>query len=149
MVLSTQQQREDLILHTHELLSLTDNQEVKDAGEKWLDSIGTADEGNITTEVSNAYANALNHAELQGRARELGDYILSHREHLTKNLSGCMAATDGDMTLAMAVSIMYWLWISISMSCSSIQKCIPIQVVSHQKRPLSVLSLNLRLPAGG
>ena len=84
MVLSTQQQREDLILHTHELLSLTDNPDVKAAGQKWLDSIGADDEGSITTRISHAYADALNHAELQGPARELRDYILARREHLIK-----------------------------------------------------------------
>ena len=83
MALSMEQQREDVRLKTAELLPLTEGA-LRDAIQAWLDSIGVDNEGEVTEGISRAYIKALEEAELTGKAAELRQYILAHKEHIIK-----------------------------------------------------------------
>jgi pyruvate-ferredoxin/flavodoxin oxidoreductase len=83
MSLSMTQQRDDIRLKSEQLLPLTDGA-LHDAIQAWLDSIGVANEGEVTEGISRAYIKALGEAELTGEAAELQKYILAHKEHIIK-----------------------------------------------------------------
>ena len=83
MSLSMTQQRDDIRIKSEQLLLLTDGA-LHDAIQAWLDSIGVANEGEVTEGISRAYIKALSEAELTGEAADLQKYILSHREHIIK-----------------------------------------------------------------
>ena len=77
------QQRDDIRLKSEQLLPLTDGA-LYDAIQAWLDSIGVANEGEVTEGISRAYIKALSEAELTGEAADLQNYILAHKEHIIK-----------------------------------------------------------------
>ena len=83
MSLSMTQQRDDIRIKSEQLLPLTDGA-LHDAIQAWLDSIGVANEGEVTEGISRAYIKALSEAELTGEADALQKYILAHREHIIK-----------------------------------------------------------------
>ena len=83
MSLSMTQQRDDIRLKSEQLLPLTDGA-LYDAIQAWLDSIGVANEGEVTEGISRAYIKALSEAELTGEAADLQKYILAHKEHIIK-----------------------------------------------------------------
>ena len=83
MSLSMTQQRDDIRLKSEQLLPLTDGA-LYDAIQAWLDSIGVANEGEVTEGISRAYIKALSEAELTGEAADLQNYILAHKEHIIK-----------------------------------------------------------------
>ena len=83
MSLSMTQQRDDIRIKSEQLLPLTDGA-LHDAIQAWLDSIGVANEGEVTEGISRAYIKALSEAELTGEAADLQNYILAHKEHIIK-----------------------------------------------------------------
>ncbi len=83
MSLSMDQQREDIRLKSEQLLPLTAGA-LHDAIASWLDSIGTANEGEMSEPVSRAYIQALQAAELDGEGAALQAYILAHKENIIK-----------------------------------------------------------------
>ena len=83
MSLSMTQQRNDIRIKSEQLLPLTDGA-LHDAIQAWLDSIGVANEGEVTEGISRAYIKVLSEAELTGEADALQKYILAHREHIIK-----------------------------------------------------------------
>lgn len=83
MSLSMDQQRQDIILKTEALLVHVKGT-LAEAATVWLDSIGIANEGEMTEDVSRFYLKALQEATLSGEAKELRDYILAHKEHIIK-----------------------------------------------------------------
>ena len=83
MYLSMTQQRDDIADKTKALAALTDGA-LQAAAKAWLASLGVANEGEVTLDISKAYIKALEKAELTGEAAELQQYILSHKEHIIK-----------------------------------------------------------------
>ena len=83
MSLSMEQQRDDLRLKTEELLPLAEG-DLKAAAQAWLDSLGVPNEGEVTESISKAYIAALAKANVTGKAKELRDYLLAHKEHIVK-----------------------------------------------------------------
>lgn len=83
MSLSMEQQRDDIRLKTEELVTLVDG-ELRDAANKWLESFGCSNEGEVTEATSKAYIAALAKAQVNGRAAELRTYLLAHKEHIVK-----------------------------------------------------------------
>lgn len=83
MSLSMTQQRDDIRLKSEQLLPLTGGV-LHDAIQAWLDSIGIANEGEVTEGISRSYIKALREADLTGEAAALQKYILAHKEHIIK-----------------------------------------------------------------
>ena len=83
MSLSMDQQREAIILKSEELLPLTEGA-LHDAIQAWLDSIGVANEGEVTEGISRTYLKELMAAKLTGKAADLQKDILAHKEHVIK-----------------------------------------------------------------
>jgi len=83
MYLSLSQQREAIAERAKALLPLADG-ELKDAVQHWIDSLGIENEGEVTSDISRAFINALNHTPLEGTAAELKEYLLAHEEHIAK-----------------------------------------------------------------
>lgn len=83
MSLSMDQQREDIRLKSEKLLPMTDGK-LQTAIRDWLDSLGVANEGEVTEDISRAYIAALTTASLKGEAACLQQYILAHKEHIIK-----------------------------------------------------------------
>ena len=83
MFLSLQQQRGAIADRVTALIPLVDGA-LKDAAQKWLDSLGVANEGEVTIETSAAFIDALKAADLTGEAAELKTYLLAHEEHIAK-----------------------------------------------------------------
>lgn len=83
MSLSMTQQREDILIKSEQLLPLTEGA-LHEAIQAWLDSIGIANEGEVTEPISRAYISALQDAVLTDKAAELQAYILAHKEHIIK-----------------------------------------------------------------
>lgn len=83
MYLSMEQQREDIRVKTEVLVSLADGK-LKAAAQTWLDSLGIANEGEVTMRASKNYLLALSEAQLSGEAATLQQYILAHQEHILK-----------------------------------------------------------------
>ena len=83
MSLSMEQQRDDIRLKTEELVTLVDG-ELRDAANKWLESFGCSNEGEVTEATSKVYIAALAKAQVNGRAAELRTYLLAHKEHIVK-----------------------------------------------------------------
>ena len=50
----------------------------------WLDSIGVANEGEVTEGISRTYLKELMAAKLTGKAADLQKDILAHKEHVIK-----------------------------------------------------------------
>jgi len=83
MSLSMDQQREAIIMKSEELLPLTEGA-LHDAIQAWLDSIGVANEGEVTEGISRTYLKELMAAKLTGQAADLQKDILAHKEHVIK-----------------------------------------------------------------
>jgi pyruvate-ferredoxin/flavodoxin oxidoreductase len=83
MTLSMDQQRDNLRLHSEELLGLTTGK-LHNAIQAWLDSIGVHNEGEVTEGISRTYIKDLEDTKLTGKAAELQKYILAHKEHIIK-----------------------------------------------------------------
>lgn len=84
MSLSMDQQRQDLIMKSEELLACAP-ETLRAAAKTWLDSIGIPNEGEVTEGISRAYVRVLQDAAaLSGQAKSLRDYILAHKEHIIK-----------------------------------------------------------------
>ncbi|WP_337947770.1 4Fe-4S binding protein, partial [Megasphaera sp.] len=83
MSLSMEQQRDAIRIKSEELLGLTDGA-LHDAIKAWIDSIGVANEGEVTEGISRTYIKELMAAHLTGRAADLQKEILAHKEHIIK-----------------------------------------------------------------
>lgn len=85
MYLGMTQQRAKIADVTTELLSYADG-ELQQAAQQWLDSLGAANEEDITVRVGKEYLHALQSTTLSGRAAKLQQYLLAHREHIIKKV---------------------------------------------------------------
>ena len=83
MSLSMEQQRDAIRIKSEELMDLTDGA-LHDAIKAWIDSIGVANEGEVTEGISRTYIKELMAAHLTGRAADLQKEILAHKEHIIK-----------------------------------------------------------------
>lgn len=91
MLLSVQQQRERVTSKLKDLLALTKDAPLQEAGKVWLDNY---DNGHRSKEDTKALVRALEKTNLSGEAAELKEFILNNKEHLMKK-SMWMYGGDG------------------------------------------------------
>lgn len=84
MCLAVKQQRQRLQSKLEALAALTIDETLKEAIGKWMHTIGSADESNVTKSVSSALLKAVKAANLTGEEQKLKEYVLQNKEHLAK-----------------------------------------------------------------
>lgn len=91
MCLAVKQQRQRLAMKLTELLTLTKDEALIVAGQKWLDNM---DEGSNTQAITKELVAALTAATLNGEGQKLKENIINNQEHLVKK-SMWMYGGDG------------------------------------------------------
>ncbi len=84
MYLSMNNQRAGLALKVKELLKNITAGSLADAAQKWLDSIGIPNEGEVTVGISRNFIVELEKAQLTGAAEKLRQSILEAKDHIIK-----------------------------------------------------------------